>query len=58
MNQELHRLLETLSGEIFHEENYNAIPSMERIKVAMVAVNKHVGSLETTKLTSKREQYD
>ena len=53
MNQELHRLLERLSSEIFHEENYNAIPSMERIKAAMAAVNKFVGKSNLTSSSSR-----
>ena len=40
MDQELNSLLDKLSKEIFHEENFNAVPSMERIKTAMAAVNK------------------
>ena len=46
--QELHRLLERLSQEIFHEENYNAIPSMERIKAAMAALNEYAGKRHLT----------
>ena len=42
MDQELSSLLNELSKEIFHEENFHAAPSAKRIKTAMAAVNKYV----------------
>lgn len=55
MNQELTDLLDTLSKEIFHEENYNVVPSMERIKATMATVNEYV---RKSNLTSQSNQPD
>ena len=40
MDQKLISLLDKLSKEIFHEENFHAVPSAKRIKAAMAEVNK------------------
>lgn len=43
MDQKLNDLLNRLSSEIFHEENFHATPSMERIKTAMAEINNYIG---------------
>ena len=48
MNQKLIGLIDKLSREIFHEENYSAILLIERIKTAMAEVNKYIGGNMST----------
>lgn len=58
MNQDLQKLVDRLTNEIFHKERYNAAPSMDRIKATMAAVNKYTGKNDLTNKTKDSGRCD
>lgn len=53
MDKELINLLKRLSEEIFHAENFRAVPSAKRIKAAMAAVNRYTSCNLTSRASGR-----